>query len=67
MGESCATFWYGDEKLCVGGFVGETLGKEAFRRRKHRWGDNIEMDLKEMVWEGLNCIVRLRIGTGSRT
>jgi hypothetical protein len=30
-------------------------------------GDNIEMDLQEMSWEGLGCIVRLRIGTGFST
>lgn len=67
MGGSYATYSYGDEKWCVECFFGETLGKETFPRRKRRWGDNIEIDLKEMGLEGLNCIVRLRIGTGFRT
>jgi hypothetical protein len=66
MGGSRATYWYGNEKWCVECFFGEALGKEAFRRRKRRWGDIIEMDLKEMGWEALNCIFRLRIGTGTR-
>jgi len=53
--------------LFVEDFFGDALGKEAFWIRKRRWGDNIEMDLQEMGWKGLDCIVRLRIGTGFRS
>ena len=40
-------------------------GKRPFRRPRHRWEDNIKMDLLEVgcggVWTGSNW---LRIGTG---
>jgi hypothetical protein len=67
MGGSCGTYSYGDEKWCEEGFVGEALGKESLGRRRRRWSDNIEIDLQEMVWDGLDCFVWLRIGTGFRT
>jgi hypothetical protein len=31
-------------------------GKRPFRRPRHRWEDNIGMDLGEIGWEGLNWI-----------
>jgi hypothetical protein len=27
-------------------------GKRTFGRPRHRWEDNIRMDLREIVWEG---------------
>ena len=44
--------------------VGKPEGKRPLRRPRHRWEDNIKMDLQEMgyrVWTGLSW---LRIGTG---
>jgi hypothetical protein len=46
------------------GFGGETLGKRPLERPRHRWEDNIKMDLQEVgcgVRTGLSC---LRKGTG---
>jgi hypothetical protein len=35
-------------------------GKRPLGRRRHRWVDNIKMDLREREWTGL---IWLRIGT----
>ena len=66
MSGLCGTYSYADEEWCVGGLVGEALQKEALRGRG-RNGDNIETDLQEMGWEGLDCVVGLRIGICFRT
>jgi hypothetical protein len=31
-------------------------GKRPFGTPNHRWEDNIKVDLKEMGWEGVDCI-----------
>jgi len=36
------------EKRCRQGFVGESEGKRPLGRPRHRWEDNIKMDLQEM-------------------
>jgi hypothetical protein len=44
--------------------VGKPEGKRPPRRPRHKWEDNIKMDLQEVgysVWIGLSC---LRIDTG---
>jgi hypothetical protein len=44
--------------------VGKPEGKSPLERSRHRWKDNIKMDLQEMrcgVWTGSSW---LRIGTG---
>ena len=56
-----------NEEWCVEGFVVEAGGKETLPRRSRRWGDIIEIDLQERVWEVLDSIIRFRIGTGFRT
>jgi len=38
-------FWWGD----LGGGKKKTL-----KRPRHRWEDNIKIDLQEVGWEGLN-------------
>ena len=46
--------------------VGKPGGKRPMGRPRHRWEDNIKMDLQEVgcgVWTGLSW---LRIGTGGR-
>jgi hypothetical protein len=40
--------------------VGKPEGKTPLGRQRHRWMDNIKIDLREMVWTGSN---RLRIRT----
>jgi hypothetical protein len=36
--------------------VGKPEGKRSLERPRYRWGDNIEMDLRELVWCGINWI-----------
>jgi len=40
----------GGKERCIQGFGGETEGKGPLRRPRHRWEDNIVMELQEMVW-----------------
>jgi hypothetical protein len=41
--------------------VGISESKRLLRGPRHRWEDIIGMDLREIVWEGVDCW--LRIGT----
>jgi hypothetical protein len=34
--------------------VGKSEGRRSLRRPKHRWEDNIKMDLREIGWEGVD-------------
>jgi hypothetical protein len=34
--------------------VGNPEGKRPPGRHRHKWEDNIKMDVKESVWEGLD-------------
>jgi len=44
--------------------VGKPKGKRPLGRPRHRWEDNIKMDLQKVgVWTGSSW---LRIGTGGR-
>jgi hypothetical protein len=36
--------------------VGKPEGKRPLRRNKHRWEDNIRMDLMEIGWKGVDWI-----------
>ena len=42
------------------------VGKRALGRPRHRWEDNIKMDLQEVGWGAQTGLIWLRIGTGSR-
>jgi hypothetical protein len=44
--------------------VGKSEGKIPLRRPRHRWVDNVEMDLREIGWGGMDWIYWLRLGTG---
>jgi hypothetical protein len=44
--------------------VGKPEGKRPLRRPKHRWEDNIKMDVEEVGGVMGNGKSRLRIGTG---
>jgi hypothetical protein len=36
--------------------VGRPEGRRPLGRLRHRWEDNINMDLQEVVWVGMNWI-----------
>jgi hypothetical protein len=36
--------------------VGRLEGKRPLERPRHRWEDNIKMDLQEVGWEGVDWI-----------
>jgi hypothetical protein len=36
--------------------VGRPERKRPLRRPRHRWEDNVRMDLREIGWEGADCI-----------
>jgi hypothetical protein len=36
--------------------VGKPEGKRPLGRPRHRWVDNIKMDLREIGWDGIDCI-----------
>ena len=45
------------ERRCVYRvLVGKAEGKTPVERPRHRWEDNIKMDLHEMGWEGRDWI-----------
>jgi hypothetical protein len=37
-------------------FVGKPEGQRPLGRPRHRWEDNIRMDLEEIGWEVVYCI-----------
>ena len=46
--------------------VGKPEGKRPPGRPRHRWEDNIKMDLQEVGWGAWTGMIWLRIGTGGR-
>jgi hypothetical protein len=36
--------------------VGKSEGKRPLGRQRHRWVDNIKMDLREIRWDGTDWI-----------
>jgi hypothetical protein len=36
--------------------VGKSEGKRPLGRSRHRWVDNIKMDLREIGWDGMDWI-----------
>ena len=54
MGGAWST--YGGEERCMQGIGGETWGKEPLGRPRHRWEDNIKMDLQEVGCGGMDWI-----------
>jgi hypothetical protein len=46
MGGSCST--YGEKRSAYGLLVGKPEGKRPLGRLRHRWVDNIRMDLGEV-------------------
>jgi hypothetical protein len=42
--------------VCTGFWLGKPKGKRPLGRPKHRWEDNIKMDLQEVGCGGMDCI-----------
>jgi hypothetical protein len=36
--------------------VGKLDGKKPLKRPRHRWDDSIRMDLRKIVWEGMEYV-----------
>jgi hypothetical protein len=43
--------------------VGKPKGKRPLRRPRHRWVDNIKMDLSEIGWDGVDWIAMALVNT----
>ena len=54
MGQACSV--YGRENRCTEGFGGETEGKKPLGRTRHRWEENIKIDLPEVGCRGMDWI-----------
>jgi hypothetical protein len=54
MGKVCGT--HGEKRNAYRVLAGNPEGKRPLGRRKHRWEDNIKMDLKHTRWEGVDWI-----------
>jgi len=44
--------------------VGNPEGKRPLSRPRHRWEDNIKMDLQKVGWGAWTGLIWLRVGTG---
>jgi hypothetical protein len=53
----------GEKRNAYGILVGKPEGKRPLGRWKCRLVDNIKMNLKEIGWDGMDCITLHRIGT----
>ena len=54
MGGACSA--YGGEERRLQGLVGKSEGKTPLGRPRHRWEDNIKMDLQEVGCGGMDWI-----------
>jgi len=54
MGGACST--YGEEERHIQGEVRKPEGKRPLGRHRHRWEDNIKMDLQEVGCGGMDWI-----------
>jgi hypothetical protein len=54
----------GERRVVYRVLVGKPEGKRPLGRHTCRWGDNIKMDLQEVVWGARTEWSWLRIGTG---
>jgi hypothetical protein len=46
----------GEERKVYKVLVGKPEGKRPLGRPRRRWEDGIRMDLREIVWKGVDCI-----------
>jgi hypothetical protein len=54
MGRACST--KGEKRNAYRIAVGMPEGKKSVGRPRHRWVDNIKMDLREVGWGGMDWI-----------
>jgi hypothetical protein len=54
MDGACST--YGEKRGAYRILVGRPEGRRPLGRPRHRWEDNIKMDLQEAGWVGMNWI-----------
>jgi hypothetical protein len=54
MGGECST--NGEKRNAYRILVGKPEGKRPLGRPRRRWVDNIKMDLREIVWDGVDWI-----------
>jgi hypothetical protein len=52
LGRACST--NGEKWNTYRILVGTPEGKRPLERPRHRWVDNIEMDLREIGWDGMD-------------
>jgi hypothetical protein len=64
MSRACKT--HGEERSTYRVLVGKPDGKRPLGRPRRRWEDNIEMDIREIGWGGMDWI-RLAHDRGQRT
>jgi hypothetical protein len=46
----------GEKRNACGILVGKPEGKRPLGTARHRWVDNIKMDLREIGWDGMDWI-----------
>jgi len=54
MDGACSMF--GGQQRCIQSFGGESEGKRPLGKPTCRWEGNIEMDLQEVRWRGMDSI-----------
>jgi hypothetical protein len=54
IGRVCST--HGEKRNAYRILVGKPAGKRPLGRPRHRWEDNIRMDLREIGWGGMDLI-----------
>jgi hypothetical protein len=54
MGRACST--YGEKRGVKRILVGRLEGRRPLGRPRHRWEDNIKMDLQEVGWVSMDWI-----------
>jgi hypothetical protein len=53
----------GERRGAYRALVGKPEGMIPLERPRHRWEDNVKMDLREVGWGGWTGSIWLRIGT----
>jgi hypothetical protein len=54
MGRACST--NGEKRNAYRILMGKPEGKRSLGRPRHRWVDNIKIDLREIGWAGMDWI-----------